>query len=132
MNETNDYEKARQECWDKIVEILPIMTRKGLDKVWETFDSVLDRAYQLGMEHAEADRDAEILKTHLRIERYLGEKRLQVAAMAMQGLLATNAQFQEDVKVVELTTSTIAKLSVGYADALLTELNKPKDERVND
>ena len=52
---------------------------------------------------------------------FIPEPRMMIAAMAMQGLLSSG----------DYTTAKIdrvMKLAVEYADALLTELNKPKNE----
>ena len=103
MTETNDYEKAKQECFEK----LPLIISPN-------------NAFEFGFHSA----------WHIQEENYTGTKRLYEhhsdertmrAAMAMQGLLSSG----------DYTTAKIdrvMKLAVEYADALLTELNKPKNE----
>lgn len=92
----NDYEKAKQECWES----------SPYDMEQEAFNYVFNRAYQLGKEHAQPTNR-------------LVNERLQVAAMAMQGLLANGI-----IRSIEL----VAKSAVSYADTLLTELNEGKND----
>ena len=77
----------------------------------DIFDFVFDRAYQLG-------------KSHAHPANWLTNERLQVAAMAMQGLLSNMNGFQLNNKDVAKSPENVAIASVLYADALLTELNK--------
>lgn len=111
-----DYEKAKQGCWNALYnDKLRYETQIEQVSRKEVFDYVFDRAYQLGKAHAEADRNAEILKTHLQVEHYLSENRIQLAGMAMQGLVANGKLNSEE---------HIAKKAVAIADALLNELNE--------
>lgn len=116
-----DYEKAKQECWKEYWSSAKCQFKGDAAKYVceDAFGFAFNRAYQLGKEHAEADRDAEILKTHLQVEHYLGEKRIQLAGMAMQGFVANGKMNSEEY---------IAKKSVAIADALLNELNKENNE----
>ncbi len=98
MTETNDYEKAKQECWEKYASAFDI--QGSIPN--EAFNWVFKRGYQLG-------------KAHFQPANGLVNERLQVAAMAMQGILATGHSN---------SAGFIAEKAVRYADALLTELNK--------
>lgn len=121
--ETNDYEKAKQECRNECFEKFLKTTGWTKEQVTDDvnlafnylFEIIFKRAYQLGKEHAESDRDAEMLKTHLKVEHYLSEKRIQLAGMAMQGILA-NGQSN--------SAGFVAEKAVRFADALLNELNE--------
>ena len=126
MTETNDYEKAKQECWEQYWASAKVIFKGDAAKTVceDAFSNAFSNAYQLGKEQAEADRDAEILKTHLRVERYLGEKRLQVAAMAMQGLLSNQQGFQIDNEEVPKSVENVAIAAVAYANALIEQLNR--------
>ena len=99
----NEYEKGMDDCWDKYMEMLTqeIDTR-DLPNAGEVFEFVFERAYQLGM----------------------ASQRLQVAAMAMQGLLSNEHGFQFNNKDVAKSPENVASAAVLYADALLTELNR--------
>ena len=103
MTETNDYEKAKSECWRLLCDSCII---KGATS--DCFHIIFDRAYQLGKAHAQPANG-------------LANERLQVAAMAMQGLLASG-----DYTAAKI--DRVMKLAVLYADALLTQLNKPTNE----
>lgn len=54
-------------------------------------------------------------------------ERRQIAAMAMQGLLSSANRLTKDGENVPMTTENVAIVSVLYADALIAELDKNKD-----
>ena len=117
MNETNDYEKAKQECWKKYASAFDI--QGSIPN--EAFNWVFKQGYQLGTAHAQ-------------LANGLANERLQVAAMAMQGILS-NAELSGALCKLSQKTHDVTKFyegvadgAVRLADALLTELNKPKDE----
>ena len=113
MTETNDYKKAKSECWRLLCDSCVI---KGATR--DCFNVIFERAYRLGKAHAQPANG-------------LVNERLQVAAMAMQGALS-NQSFLNNV-CTGLTTaeeiySQVASVCVSYADALLTELNNQENE----
>ncbi len=129
--DNNDYEKAKQECWDETIEILPAMPWGSLGNVREAFDFIFDTAYQLGKAHAVGTDSP--------------HERKMIAAMAMQGILAspsimaaTTVSLQTEAakqglvlqtkEVSELTINAMATMAVQSADALLTELNNQTNE----
>ena len=115
MTETNDYEKTEKRSY-KEYQNSDLRQNLGEPNEWLAHKAGFMDGYQLGKANAEADRDAEILKTHLQVESYLSEKRVQVAAMAMQGILTQG--------LANNSTDFITERAIAYADALLNGLNK--------
>lgn len=111
----NNYEKAEKRSFK---EYQTSDLRKTLNEPneWLAHKIGFRDGYQLGKAHAESDRGAEILKTHLHDESHLSEKRIQLAGMAMQGMLSYGQHNN--------STKFLAKRAIEYADALLAELNK--------
>ena len=99
MTETNDYEKAKQECWEKVPLIISPKN-----------------AFEFGFHSA------------WHHPKGLVNERLQVAAMAMQGLLSNEYGFQFNDKDVAKSPENVAEAAVMFADALLNELNKKNNE----
>ena len=93
--DNNDYEKAKSECWEKVPLIISPKN-----------------AFEFGFHSAWHHP-----KAHAQPVNGLANERLQVAAMAMQGILASR---QTGGWV------SVAKRAVSYADELLTELTKEK------
>lgn len=110
----NDYEKAEKRSF-KEYQSSELRVQYAEPSEWLAHKAGFKDGYQLGKAHAEADRDAEMLKTHLKVEHFLSEKRIQLAGMAMQGILA-NGQSN--------SAGFIAKKAVSLADALISQLNK--------
>ena len=102
MTETNDYEKAKQECWEKVPLIISPKN-----------------AFEFGFHSAWYHP-----KSPPQPANGLANERLQVAAMAMQGLLSNVNGFKINNKDVDKSPENVASVAVLYADALLTELNK--------
>ena len=127
MTETNDYEKAKQECRNECFDDFLKITGWSKDRVPDDadyvfqflFDVIFDRAYQLG-------------KAHSQLANGLANERLQVATAAMQGILS-NSTFARalgyqsvEADDEEFLYKTTAEGAVHFADALITELNKEK------
>lgn len=118
----NDYERMKQECWNALYnDKLRYETQIEQVSRKEVFDYVFDRAFQLGKTHA-AKESYEPIKmpiVQLPEPQFIPSVRLQVAAMAMQGLVANGKLCSEE---------HIAKKAVAIADALLNELNKENND----
>ena len=109
MTETNDYEKAKSECWEKVPLII-------------SPKNAFEFGFHSAWHHPKANAQP---------ANGLVNERLQVAAMAMQGLLSNINGFQLGNKDVPKSPENVAMAAVLYADALLTELNKPTNEKEN-
>lgn len=115
---TNDYEKAKSECWRLLCNSCII---KGATR--DCFDTIFDRAYQLG-------------KAHTQSANGFANERLQVAAMAMQGILSNSDLITDSLRVYERKYGkytadlcvAVANVAVVCTDTLITEINKPKNE----
>ena len=105
------------------------MSLSELAEARRVFNFAFDRAYQLGKSHAQPANG-------------LANERLQVAAMAMQGLLSNSSwmsnlvrgysqEYDNDKDAEEALVREIASCSLEITDALLTELNKPNNEKDN-
>ena len=129
--DNNDYEKAKEDCWREwTYDARSGMSLSELAEARRVFNFAFDRAYQLGKALAQPANG-------------LVNERLQVAAIAMQGILAspsimaaTTVSLQTEAakqgmalqneEVSELTINAMAAMAVQSADALLTELEKEK------
>ena len=137
MTETNDYEKAKQECqnecYDKFLKTAGWTKEQVPEEVNLTFnflfEIIFNRAYQLG-------------KAYTQPVNGLANERLQVAAMAMQGLLSNSTwmsilargycqEYDNDKDASAALVRETVSSSLEITDALLTELNKPTNEKEN-
>lgn len=101
MTETNDYEKTKSECWEKVPLII-------------SPKNAFEFGFHSAWHHPKAHtQPANGLKNGLVNER------LQVAAMAMQGILTTGQSNSAEF---------VAQKAVALADALINELNKENND----
>lgn len=103
----NDLLAAKQECWNAMcAEILrPEMPIEMLSRR-EAFDFAFDYAYKLGMKQ---------------LENRLANERLQVAAMALPGIITMNGTSANQYQ-------RAAQMAMNYADALLHEAEPNIDD----
>lgn len=109
--DNNDYEKAKSECWEKVPLIISPKN-----------------AFEFGFHSAWHHP-----KAYTQPVNGLANERLQVAAMAMQGLLSSNVWMKAIMRETELSNGStddsnviplIATMAVTITNTLLTELNK--------
>lgn len=142
MTETNDYDKAKQECKEAFrKESDNLMTRSEERAINFAFD----RAYQLGKAHSEDSNFADChlsarsvdLERNSKLVNQLVNERLQVASMAMQGLLANATwltkltsgyanEYDNDQDAAQALLRDVTSTAVEFADALIAEVNKEK------
>lgn len=54
--------------------------------------------------------------------------RLQIAAMAMQGMLGGSSLIKVNGSLLEKSPDNVARISLAYADALIAESQKPREK----
>ena len=114
MTETNNYEKAKEDCWREwTYDASTGMSLSELAEARRVFNFAFDRAYQLG-------------KAYTQPVNGLTNERLQVAAMAMQGILSNECLITMNDERVNKSPENVAIAAIKYADALLTKFNKEK------
>lgn len=111
-----DYEKVRAECWAEYISMLGQQqaTRYAFDKIFE-------QAYRYGRWTAMEQAKAQPVSNPDKFDHFADASKMmlraQAAIAAMQMLFTANPD----------SSQTIAKFAVGYADDLLAELDKTKE-----
>lgn len=110
----NDYEKAEKRSY-KEYQTSELRKAVAEPNEWLAHKAGFMDGYELGRAHTQPANKLE-------------NERLQVAAMAMQGLLSNEHGFQFNNKDVAKTPENVAEAAVMFADALLIELNKENND----
>lgn len=131
MTNNEEYEKLKQDAWEKYARAFGIQGSEPN----EAFSHVFDYAFNLGIKFKQPVLYVKEPKGGLPKMGFAPilfdpdrEKRLEIATDAMQGLL--NATSVERF-TLRIKPEAIAQAAVEYADALINELNKKKDEHNN-